>query len=587
MFYCFSDRAMDDLNFKIIHVPTENYIHNDEWELYKQQCISQLNQHIGFHGLTSHILSVKKSEDEAPEIAELLFQVQAKSSVNANCKKYYFYEELLRNWKTFNALTPLPIVVLYENSSFIRTRKMCHTDTHCISVAFGVLPHNGKYHQYASLDTDVRVDFFHDTRNMKIKYLNYELIVSYNNIRNIFVNIDLHRQIYFDLCNPPLVFKVENRRNRYESYVINHLTMTLPNYIDIDVFGRSNVIRLSLLTESIAEEIISMIHFRCNKKPVHYAHIVPVIMLKPYDVSTVLPSFGCTYLLTAMLKRNFTMAAQTTNISHSISELASLCLENEQCLEKALTTVLAALDSGKIINYWHAIKNQFRYHIENKDEVSYKHYVVPQKCRMIRRVTITPSRQLLWAPEIMFSNRVLRKFDSDYALRVSFRDDNFSKLSFQALYADENVFDLSVRQPAEKGIHIGLRHYKFLAWSNSQIRDHGVWMYATDAQLNTVQSIRAWMGDFSHIHSVPKYMARIGQCFSQTEDTVSVPLDEHHVRTEKDIEAGFDPTNFKPYCFSDGVGKISEKLAKEVSITFILLNENFIKSVSLMQCFYK
>lgn len=73
------------------------------------------------------------------------------------------------------------------------------------------------------------------------------------------------------------------------------------------------------------------------------------------------------------------------------------------------------------------------------------------------------------------------------------------------------------------------------------------------------------MGDFSHIHSVPKYMARMGQCFSQTEDAVSVPLDEAHVRTENDIEGGRDRTG-KPYCFSDGVGKISSKLAKEVSM---------------------
>ncbi|GIY55551.1 probable RNA-dependent RNA polymerase 2 [Caerostris extrusa] len=71
------------------------------------------------------------------------------------------------------------------------------------------------------------------------------------------------------------------------------------------------------------------------------------------------------------------------------------------------------------------------------------------------------------------------------------------------------------------------------------------------------------MGDFSHIHSVPKYMARMGQCFSQTEDTVSVPLDQRHVKTENDIEGGSD-IDGKKYCFSDGVGKISVSLAKRV-----------------------
>ncbi|KAG8180104.1 hypothetical protein JTE90_027883 [Oedothorax gibbosus] len=476
------------------------------------------------------------------------------------------YQEFLGKWNcSYSGVNPSPIVVLYDNNSFFKTRAPCHKDVSCNSIAFGVLPHNGMFHQYAHLNS-VFIDFFHDTRNMKIKDLNTEFTLSYNNIRNVFCDTSSYPyQIYLDLHNPPLVFNVEYRRNRYESYTISHLTMTLPTGINIDVFGRSNVMQISLPDESILEEIVSRIHFRCNKKPVHYAKIQVNGSSPPNDESMVLPSFGCTYLLAAILKRNFTMAAQTTNIIQSIQELSLLCSQNEQCLEKALTDVLAALDSGKIINYWHAIKSQFHSYTDaNENEVNYTHYIVPQKCRMIRRVTITPSRQLLWAPEIMFGNRVIRKFDSDYALRVSFRDDSMSKLSFQALFAEQNIFDLAIRKPAEHGISIGHRQYKLLAWSNSQIREHGIWMYAMDGQGNTVQQIRSWMGDFSHIHSVSKYMARIGQCFSQTEETVSVPLEEHRVRLEDDIKGGFDPVQCDVYCFSDGVGRISEKLAKEV-----------------------
>lgn len=568
---------MEDLNFQIICVPDKNYLEKNEWELYKQEYITKLKEHIKACGFTPNILTIKKSEaKDYPDVEELVFQVQAKYPSYGR-KKYDTYQEFLRNW---NCLTfqfdPSAIVVLYDNSSFAKTRLTCHKDISCSSVAFGSLPHNGTFQQYVSLHqygsfNSVLVDFYHDTRSIKIKYLNIEFTMSYNNIINVFCDTSsFSHQIYFDICNPPLVFKVERKSNRYESYTINHLTMDLPNCIDIDVFGRSNVVQISLPNKSTLEEIISRIHFRCNKKPVHYVKIVSITQYPPYDVSMILPSFGCTYLLTAILKRNFTMASQTANIIQSISELSSLCKQNEKCLEKALTVVLAALDSGKIINYLLAIKSQFHSYTVNKDEDNSMHYIVPPKCRIIRRVTITPSRQLLWAPEIMFSNRVLRKFDSDYALRVCFRDDNMSKLSFQALYAEDNIFDLAIYNPAKHGICIGERKYKFLAWSNSQIREHGIWMYATDKQGNSIPQIRSWMGNFSHIHSVSKYMARIGQCFSQTEETVSVPLQEHRIRLEEDIKGGFDPKHFVNYCFSDGVGKISEKLAKEVCITKML-----------------
>ncbi|KAG8193801.1 hypothetical protein JTE90_029535 [Oedothorax gibbosus] len=563
---------MEDLNFQIIHVPT-NYLEKNEQELYKQKCIILLKENILACGLTPNILTIKKPEDkDYHDVGELVFQVQAKHS-SIGKKKYDIYQEFLGKWNRLcSRSNPSSIVVLYDNSSFHKTRTTCHKDISCNSVAFGVLTYNGifqKYYslnQYASLNS-VLVDFFHDTRNLKIRYLNIEFTMSYNNIRNVFCDTtSFSHQIYLDLCNPPLVFKVEHKlSSKGESYNINHLTMALPNCINIDVFGRSNVMQISLADKSLLEEIVSRIHFCCNKKPVHYTHIQQNMKNPPYDVPMNLPSFGCTYLLTAILKRNFTMAAQTTDVTQSIQELSLLCNQNEQCLEKALTVVLAALDSGKIINYWHAIKSQFQSYTDaNENELNYTNYIVPQNCRMIRRVTITPSRLLLWAPEIMFSNRVIRKFDSDYALRVSFRDDNLSKLSFQALFAEQNIFDLAIRKPAEYGFSIGRRQYKFLAWSNSQIREHGIWMYAMDEQGNTVQQIRSWMGNFSHIHSVSKYMARIGQCFSQTEETVSVPLDEHRIRLEKDIKGGFDPVHFDIYCFSDGVGKISEKLAKEV-----------------------
>ncbi|GFR27103.1 probable RNA-dependent RNA polymerase 1 [Trichonephila clavata] len=572
---------MDELNFRIVHISTEKYLSDEESKKNIEQRMIYLKKCLESCGLINviiNILKIKNNEEENyPEIEELVFQVQAKFSFSGQgFGKAYNYRNFCKKWKNYFLGFSPPILVLYENSSFIKTRRVCDLCIACSQIGFGVLPFTGEFHEYASFSScSIFTNFYHDVRNVTIEVSKLQLRFSYNNIRNIFVNIDTSPcEVFFDLCNPPLIFRPENKSNRFNSYVIDHRTVEMIEHslneftvpMDVDTFGRSNVLKISFRNPSEVEEVIGRIHFRCSEKPIHYVNFKSIMKLKPSDINLNLSHFGCTYLMTAMFKRNFTLAAQAqiTNLVLCLDKIKKLCQENEDCLEKALVLVLAAIDSGKIVNYWNEIERQFHYYLSNKDEINYSHYVVPEKCRLIRRVTITPTRQLLWAPEIMFGNRVLRNFDSEYALRVSFRDDNNSRLSFIAAYADENVFDYSIRDPMFRGIQIGERRYEFLAWSNSQIRDHGIWMYAKDQNGKTVRDIRKWMGDFSHIHSVPKYMARMGQCFSQTEDAISVPLDPKFVNTEDDIEGGYDSVNGKPYCFSDGVGKISSALSKKV-----------------------
>ncbi|KAF8782261.1 putative RNA-dependent RNA polymerase 1 like protein [Argiope bruennichi] len=573
---------MTEINFRIVHIPSEKYLSDEEAKRKVEPYMNILKQRIescGVKDVSISFLNVKKSDDDEdyPEIEEIVFQVQAKLSLPSYIKPGC-YREFCKRWKEQFGPSSPPILVLYENGSFINTRRSVDLDREYAGLAFGTMPYNGEFHEYASIQYSNYISFYHDTRNVAIKCYDLELRFSYNNIRNIFVNIGSSPcEVFFDLCNPPLIFRPEAKRNRFVgSYTIDHRTALVKkssivmsklqkvDEIDADTFGRSNVLRITFRNASEVEEIIGRIHFRCSEKPIHYVYLLSVLKIKPVNLNVSLPHFGCTYLLNAMLRRNFILEAQAPNFNIYLNIIRRLCEENGDCLEKALILVLATMDSGKLVNYWHAIERQYHYYLTNLDEINFGHYVVPEKCRMIRRVTLTPTKQMLWSPEIMFSNRVLRNFDSEYALRVSFRDDNNSRLSFFAAFADENVFDFSIRHPMLQGIRIGDRHYEFLAWSNSQIRDHGIWMYAKDSNGNTVRDIRAWMGDFSHIHSVPKYMARMGQCFSQTEDAVSVPLDPRYVKTEKDIEGGYDITNGKPYCFSDGVGKISSSLAKKV-----------------------
>jgi RNA-dependent RNA polymerase len=64
------------------------------------------------------------------------------------------------------------------------------------------------------------------------------------------------------------------------------------------------------------------------------------------------------------------------------------------------------------------------------------------------------------------------------------------------------------------------------------------------------------MGDFSHNRVIAKYAARLGLCFSTTRAINSIG--RTHVRSIKDIEEG-------GYCFTDGVGKVSNFVAQMIA----------------------
>lgn len=113
---------------------------------------------------------------------------------------------------------------------------------------------------------------------------------------------------------------------------------------------------------------------------------------------------------------------------------------------------------------------------------------------------------------------------------------------------------------------IGERRYRFLGWSNSQLRDHAFYMYAQTADGSTISDIRRWMGDFTAIQNVPKLMSRMGQCFTQAQTSLDLPWNSSLVAEEDDILGGDPPRECEPYNFSDGIGRMSMRCAEEVRL---------------------
>ncbi|KAH6946907.1 hypothetical protein HPB50_016129 [Hyalomma asiaticum] len=87
-------------------------------------------------------------------------------------------------------------------------------------------------------------------------------------------------------------------------------------------------------------------------------------------------------------------------------------------------------------------------------------------------------------------------------------------------------------------------------------------MGARDEHQNSTVSIRNWMGHFEDLPNVAQHLARMGQCFSSSKQSVRVQ--PCYVQVVPDIVGGVHPISKKPYIFSDGVGMMFMQLAEEV-----------------------
>lgn len=187
-----------------------------------------------------------------------------------------------------------------------------------------------------------------------------------------------------------------------------------------------------------------------------------------------------------------------------------------------------------------------------RDKVSLVQKKVPRYCTMVRSATVTPTTIYFHSPSMDTSNRIIRKYreHEDRFLRVKFRDESY-KGTIMA-YDDDTANELftRVKRTMMNGIVVGDRHYEFLAYGNSQFREHGAYFFASTSTL-TAAMIREKMGKFEDIKVVAKYASRVGQCFTTTRAMANGVT----VKRIDDIERN-------GHCFTDGVGKISMFLAQ-------------------------
>ncbi|KAI0373002.1 RdRP-domain-containing protein [Pilatotrama ljubarskyi] len=173
-------------------------------------------------------------------------------------------------------------------------------------------------------------------------------------------------------------------------------------------------------------------------------------------------------------------------------------------------------------------------------------------------VTFTPTRVILEGPYVGVSNRVIRQFVGfeDHFIRVDFRDEDRLQYRWAREVDGTTLLTERVGGVLKNGFDLGGRHYEFLAYSSSALREHAVWFmnpfeHPTQGYM-TAQRIRDSLGDFSNVIRYPsKYAARLAQAFTATDPSVSITRDQWEEMNDLGEE---------PYLFTDGVGTISQEL---------------------------
>lgn len=208
----------------------------------------------------------------------------------------------------------------------------------------------------------------------------------------------------------------------------------------------------------------------------------------------------------------------------------------------------------------------------NKNQLSSSYSrLVNHRMMSVHRVLVTPTKIYCMGPELETSNYIVKNFASHASdfLRVTFVEEDWGRLFPNAvsMSVEQGIFAKPYRTKIyhrilsilREGIVIGAKRFFFLAFSASQLRSNSVWMFASNEHVKA-EDIREWMGCFNKIRSISKCAARMGQLFSTSFQTMEVQL--QHVEILPDIEVTSDGVN---YCFSDGIGKISQAFARQVA----------------------
>ncbi|CDW74505.1 rna-directed rna polymerase [Stylonychia lemnae] len=185
-----------------------------------------------------------------------------------------------------------------------------------------------------------------------------------------------------------------------------------------------------------------------------------------------------------------------------------------------------------------------------------------------RRVYQTPTLTLFHQNYKEQTHRVLRynHLYKDFFFRLILVNDDGEKTHF-GNFKGKPVLE-KMKDIMKDQFYIGGTKGQVLNYSNSQLKNHSVWMLC-DTNIPDIikERIIYQLGTFSKDEGYLKMFARIGQCFSTTKYVCRLNekenvryIDDLKVKKTDDNE---DKNGF--YCYTDGCGNISESLCNKIA----------------------
>ncbi|XP_061186417.1 uncharacterized protein LOC133194480 [Saccostrea echinata] len=381
-----------------------------------------------------------------------------------------------------------------------------------------------------------------------LEIINYEIRIEFNITKDFihdYVTIDIQDSdtyVYINVRSSPKLFKV----------AFYHVLNDEPKSVRIPAdefgfakFGYLNCFCLKFKTDS---PVMSRILWYIQYRDIHVVFARMRVENFNKEVKPYLKDFETAYAWKSLYSMGFKVIDHITqDIIHDLSQrkvtaqVLFKMMENiaEKPFFHFLEEITAALKMTD-----HTCKGR-----DNGTDV-------PQNYSMVRRVLLTPSKFVFMPKEPVFQNRIVRQYNEDFFVRLVYRDDNFEKIGAMQSNALNNVL-MDMKRIFLNGFTIHDRHYSFLGCSNSQLREHSFWFFSSYGGITT-ELIRQNAGDLSKERCVASYVSRFGLCFSSSFHTLNIGENAEEVHYESDVERN-------GFCFTDGIGKISTKLAAKVA----------------------
>ena len=440
---------------------------------------------------------------QAPECKENKFDLINSFEYKLQSKSFINYYELVKRWCSERDFVGWLRVTNDGSDEPLHYRAQVYTRVSELSI--GNFIDHKTYRKHIDLKPGnckrMILDFEHDMKKVTCYIITddewYKLLFEYRSVEGFVVGDIFHGDfsMYLPIRNPPKVWRafksdVEHQRkkvshrnpdsklwseSKIQENIIKYVRWYRHNAVgkcNPEEFGRCSVFQFCIgnqdeddsedtkifsHTQVIAGFIkhsyvayFSPIEETESKMPFRNITVEKLVNKIPEQISNAKTRFAVLYGLMMLVSKGTRFTDKVDmggDVFHSLEGLIS-DLKHEQDIEamiKSFDVLCQKLDKRRFIDIPNELKTLFeqeKKRLHDRDSLGEKALKI--KLFSIRRIAITPTRILFQPPELNTSNRVIREFDHDNFVRVSFRDEDFGPLNLNLEYDEHHKPNSSI-----------------------------------------------------------------------------------------------------------------------------------------------